>query len=122
MRNPALCICKNKDADQLRGNPATDQRICFRYIYRKIPLLPKSKISSFRPSSVAVQPSFCRTWSNTPKTGFLVAQFIIIAVAYIPQCLEYSAELEEFSTPCNLLHQIQPVYTCTESTGISYAV
>ena len=30
MRNPAFCICENKDADQLRGNLEADQRLCFR--------------------------------------------------------------------------------------------
>ena len=29
MRKPAFCICKSKDADYLRGNCATDQRLCF---------------------------------------------------------------------------------------------
>ena len=46
MRKPAFCICKNKDADQLRGNREADQRLCFRYIDSTIPLLPKSKILS----------------------------------------------------------------------------
>ena len=32
MRKPALCICENKDADQLRGNREADQRLCFRNI------------------------------------------------------------------------------------------
>ena len=71
MRNPAIRICENKDADQLRGNRQADQRLCFRYIASTIPLLPKYKISSLYPSSVAVQPGLCRTWSKTPKTGFL---------------------------------------------------
>ena len=31
MRKPAFCICKNKDADQLRGKREADQRLCFRY-------------------------------------------------------------------------------------------
>ena len=31
MRKPVICICENKDADQLRGNREADQRICFRY-------------------------------------------------------------------------------------------
>ena len=42
MRKPTFCICKNKDADQLRGNREADQRLCFRYIDSKIPLLSKS--------------------------------------------------------------------------------
>ena len=46
MRKPAFCICENKDADQLRGNREADQRLCFRYTDRTIPLLSKSEISS----------------------------------------------------------------------------
>ena len=71
MRKPAFCICENKDADQLRGNREADQRLCFRYTDSTIPLLPKSEISSLYPSSVAVQPGLCRTWSDNLKTGFL---------------------------------------------------
>ena len=46
MRKPTICICENKDADQLRGNREADQRLCFRYLDSTIPLLPKYKISS----------------------------------------------------------------------------
>ena len=76
MRKPAFCICENKDADQLRGNREADQRLCFRYTDSTIPLLPKYEISSLYPSSVAVQPGLCRTWSETPKTGFLRTRLI----------------------------------------------
>ena len=47
VRKPDFCICENKDADQLRGNHEADQRLCFRYTDSLIPLLSKSKISSF---------------------------------------------------------------------------
>ena len=76
VRKPAFCICKNKDADQLRGNREADQRVCFRYTDSTIPLLPKYEILSLLPSSVAVQPGLCRTWSETPKTGFLTTRLI----------------------------------------------
>ena len=46
VNKPAFCICKNKDADQLRGNREADQRLCFRYTDGTIPLLPKSEMSS----------------------------------------------------------------------------
>ena len=46
MRKLAFCICKNKDADQLRSDREPDQRLCFRYIASTIPLFPKYKISS----------------------------------------------------------------------------
>ena len=42
MRKPDFCICENKDADQLCGNRDAEQRLCFRYIDRITPLLPKS--------------------------------------------------------------------------------
>ena len=76
MRKPAFCICENKEADQLRSNCPADQRLCFRYMDGKIPLLPKSKISSHWSSSVAVQPGLCQTRSETPKTGFLTTRLI----------------------------------------------
>ena len=38
--------------------------------------LPKYKISSLYPSSVASQPGLCLTWSETPKTGFLRMRLI----------------------------------------------
>ena len=47
MRKPTVCICENKDADQLRGNREADQRLYFRYTDSTIPLVSKSKISSF---------------------------------------------------------------------------
>ena len=77
MRKSAFCICENKDSDQLGSNCAADQRLCFRYTDSTIPLLPKSQISSLQPSSVAVQPGLCRTWSETLKTGFLTMRLII---------------------------------------------
>ena len=47
MRKPTICICENKDADQLRGHREADQRLCFRYMDSTIPRLLKSEISSF---------------------------------------------------------------------------
>ena len=46
MRKPTFCICKNKDADQLRGNREADQRLCFRYTDSTILLLSKPEISA----------------------------------------------------------------------------
>ena len=46
MRKQTFCICKNKDADQLRGNREADRRLSFRYIDSTIPVLSKSEISS----------------------------------------------------------------------------
>ena len=70
MRKPDFCICEKKDADQLRGNREADQRPCFRFTDRTIPLLPKSEISRLMRSSVAVQPGLCRTRSETRTLVF----------------------------------------------------
>ena len=78
MRKPAFCICGNKGADQLCVNRTAGQRFSFYYIYSAISLLPKSEILSLEPSSVTAQPGFCRTWSDIPKTGFLVTRLAFI--------------------------------------------
>ena len=39
-----ICTCENKDADQVCGNHEANQRLCFRYMDSKIPLLSKSEI------------------------------------------------------------------------------
>ena len=59
---------ENKDADQLHSNCADDQRLCLR--------CTDSKSLVYQPSSVASQPGLCRTWSETPKTGFLTTRRI----------------------------------------------
>ena len=71
MRKPAFCIGENKAADQLCGNRTANQRLCFRYTDKTIPLLPKSEISSLWLSSVAAQLSLCRTLSETRRPVFL---------------------------------------------------
>ena len=80
MRNPAFCICKNKDADQLRGDREADQRLCCRYTDTTIPILHKYEISSLQTSCVVIQPGLCRTWSETPKTGFLTTRLNYVYV------------------------------------------
>ena len=76
MRKPDFSICKSKVVDQLCCDHSADQRLCFRYIASTIPLIPKSEISSFKPSSVAVQLGLHWTLSETPKTGFVVTGLI----------------------------------------------
>ena len=46
MRKSAYCTCENKSADQLHGNCAADQHLCFCNIDSTIPLLPKFQASS----------------------------------------------------------------------------
>ena len=77
MGKPTICIGENKGADQLRRNCEADQRLCFRCSDSAIPLLLKSKISSFKLFSVLVQVGLCRTCLETtllvfPRGGSLV--------------------------------------------------
>ena len=74
MRKLAFRLCENKGADQLRSNCEADQRLCFCYWDSTIPLFSKSKIFYLYSTSVLVQLGLCRTWSETPKTGFLMMQ------------------------------------------------
>ena len=46
MRKPTFCIFENSGTDQLHSSCEADQDLCFRYMDSKIPLLPRSKISS----------------------------------------------------------------------------
>ena len=71
MRKPAFCICENK---ALNSCAVTAQLIsafvfAIQIVQSLYYLNPKFQASSHA-SSVAVQPGFCQTWSETPKTGF----------------------------------------------------
>ena len=49
MRNPASCVCENKDAVQLRGNHEADQRLCLTIwiVQSRYLLNPKFQASSY---------------------------------------------------------------------------
>ena len=95
MRKPAICLCENKDTDQLRGNREVDQCLCFRHMDSAIPLLSKSEISSLQPSSMAAQPGLCGSWSETPKTGFLTTRLIFFAslLIHVHVCVTWCTTL-----------------------------
>ena len=50
MRKPSFCLCENKGADQLHGNSAADQCLCFCYTDSTMFLLPKS--GNFKPLAI----------------------------------------------------------------------
>ena len=66
----------NKVADQ----PAHPRSLISAFVVRCldsiIPLVSISEISSLYLASVAAQAGLCLTWSQTPKTGFLVTRLI----------------------------------------------
>ena len=132
---------ENKDTDQLRGNREADQGLCFRYMDSTIPLLPKSEISSLQPSSVVVQPGLRRTWSETPKTGFLTMRLILYGWQQVVWKTKPAESLNETTykylytyllifEPCHektcflaRLHEVQKSYCshpgCTRSRSLS---
>ena len=70
MGKPTICLGENKGADQLRSDREADQRLCFRYSDSAVPMLLKSKISSFYLFSVTVQVHLCPNWSETTLLVF----------------------------------------------------
>ena len=82
MRKSTFCICENKDADQLHGNPEADHRFCFRYIDSTIPLLSKSE--NFKPLAIFCS---CTAWFvsdqvGNQNVGFLMTQHICSSIPY----------------------------------------
>ena len=68
MRKPDFCLCEIKGADQLRSN--CEHNTCD----SATPLPLKSEIFKLLASSLAAQAGLCETWSETPKTGFLMSR------------------------------------------------
>ena len=65
VRKPVFCICQNKGADQMRGNRGADQCLCFLY-----------KVQSLYFLNPNFQACLCWTWTETPKTGFVVTRLM----------------------------------------------
>ena len=86
MRKPTICIGENKAADQPCSNCTADQRLCFRYMDNAIPVLVKSKISSFYLSSVTVQLSLCQAWLESQIVGFLMHRLIYYSFTFMCCC------------------------------------
>ena len=55
-----------------------DQRLCFCYTDSTIPLLLKTKILTFQPTSVAVQAGLRRTWTETKIVDFQMRRLILL--------------------------------------------
>ena len=82
-RHEKTCFLHMQLLTKTQSNCAADQHLLFCYIDSRIPLRPKSEISSLLPSSVAVQTGLCQTWSETPKTGFLMMRLFLQRVCQI---------------------------------------
>ena len=74
--NRLFGICKNKDADQLCRNHSTDQCLIFAtQIVQSLFFLNPKFQASCHPLKLYSQ--LCRTWSETPKTGFVMTRLIL---------------------------------------------
>ena len=79
MTKSDFCICKSKGGDQLCGNHAVEQHLCFCYIECTIPLLSESETSSLLSNDLQWLYSlvcvdlvgYPEDRSETPKTGYL---------------------------------------------------
>ena len=72
MRKPTICICENKDADQLRCNHEADQRLCFRYTVQFLYFInPKFIVSSHL---LCLYSSVCVGPVQNPNCWFSQAQ------------------------------------------------
>ena len=69
MRKPVLDICEQQ--------MVLISTFVVRYLDSIIPILAKYKISSLYLVSVAEQAGLILTWSETPKTGFLMTRLIM---------------------------------------------
>ena len=70
VKKTTICLCENKDADQLHDNRKADHRLSFRCTDSTLPLVLTSEISSFLPASVTVQSDFRQTCSETALLVF----------------------------------------------------
>ena len=80
IRKPTICICENKDADQLCSN------LCFHNMDSTIPLIPKSEISSFWPSSEAAQAGVSELVGNPEDRFSHDVAHIILNVKFPHTC------------------------------------
>ena len=72
-----FALCEQQRRRSTCASAQSDQRLCFSlFLDSKIPLLATAEISSLLLVSVAEQASLSLTWSQTPKTGFLVTRLI----------------------------------------------
>ena len=75
-QNLFMPYAKNKGAGQPEHPHSLISAFVVRWLGSIIPLVSISEILSLHLASVAAQAGLCLTWSQTPKTGFLVTRLI----------------------------------------------
>ena len=89
MRQPVMPYANNKGADQPAHPCSLISAFVVRCLDSMIPPVSISKISSLCLTSVAAQAVLSLSWSQIPKTGFLVTRFIYTCVGLLTICYMY---------------------------------
>ena len=76
MRKPVFALCEQHRRRSACASMQSDQHLCCRSIDSIIPVVTMYKISRLWLVSVIVQTNLSLTWSQTPKTGFLMMKLI----------------------------------------------
>ena len=74
MRKPVYAYANTKGADQSAHSHSLICIFVVRCLDHMTPIVSISEISSLNLASIAEQTGLCLTWSQTPKTGFLVTR------------------------------------------------
>ena len=74
MRKPVYAICEQQMCRSACASAQSDQHLCFRCLDSIISLVSILAISCLKLASVAEQAGLSVTWSETPKTDFLVTR------------------------------------------------
>ena len=77
MRKPVYSICEQQRRRSACASTQSDSAFVVHCLDSIIPLVPISETSSLYLASVAEQASLSQTWSQTPKTDFLMTWLII---------------------------------------------
>ena len=92
MRKPAYAICKQQRRRSACASAQSDQPFVVRCLVSIIPLVSIPEISILYLFSVAAQAGLSLSWSQTPKTDFLVTRLTILL------CCQDFSQLECFHT------------------------
>ena len=76
MRKPVLTYANNKGADRFAHPRSLINAFVIHCLDSIISLVSIFEIPSLYLASVAAQAGLCLTWSQTPKTGFVVMRLI----------------------------------------------
>ena len=110
MGKPTICICENKDADQLRGNREADLRLCFRYSDSTIPLLLKYEHFKLLALFCACTDRFVSDLFGNHIVGFPTRR-LIYCEYYLPSKIcHFKLKLRDGKNCAYLIHTCQTAY------------